>query len=89
MSITTEKSKELTTRFGKTETDTGSSATQIAILTERIRALSDHLQANEKDHASRRGLLRLIGKRRRLQNYLHHQQPEAYAQLLKDLELRR
>lgn len=89
MSITVEKKKELTARFGKSETDTGSSATQIAILTERIRALSDHLQANEKDHASRRGLLCLIGKRRRLQNYLHSHQPEAYAQLIKDLELRR
>lgn len=89
MSITTEKKKELITRFGKSDADTGSSAAQIAILTERIRALSDHLQVNEKDHACRRGLLRLIGKRRRLQNYLHHQQPEAYAQLIKDLELRR
>lgn len=89
MSITTEKKKELIARFGKSETDTGSSAAQIAVLTERIRALSDHLQTNEKDHASRRGLLRLIGKRRRLQNYLHYQQPEAYAQLIKDLELRR
>lgn len=89
MPITTEKKKELVTRFGKSEADTGSSAAQVAILTERIRALSDHLQANEKDHASRRGLLRLIGKRRRLQNYLHNHQPEAYAQLIKDLELRR
>jgi small subunit ribosomal protein S15 len=87
--ITTEKKKELVARFGKSETDTGASAVQIAVLTERIRALSDHLQANENDHASRRGLLRLIGKRRRLQNYLHRQQPQAYAQLLKDLELRR
>lgn len=89
MAIATEKKKELVTRFGKSETDTGSSAAQIAILTERIRALGDHLQANEKDHACRRGLLGLIGKRRRLQNYLHHQQPEAYVQLIKDLELRR
>lgn len=89
MTVSTEKKKELTARFGKSETDTGSSAAQIAILTERIRALSDHLQTNEKDHACRRGLLRLIGKRRRLQNYLHAQQPQAYAQLIKDLELRR
>ncbi len=89
MSISTERKKELIARFGKGETDTGSSAAQIAILTERIRALSDHLQANEKDHATRRGLLRLIGKRRRLQNYLHKLQPEQYAQLIKDLELRR
>ncbi|MBM3278442.1 MAG: 30S ribosomal protein S15 [Candidatus Handelsmanbacteria bacterium] len=89
MSITNEKKKDLTARFGKSETDTGSSAVQIAVLTERIRALSDHLQSNEKDHASRRGLLRLIGKRRRLQNYLHQRQPEKYAQLIKDLELRR
>lgn len=89
MPVTAEKKKALTTRFGKNENDTGSSAAQIAILTERIRALSDHLQANEKDHGCRRGLLRLIGKRRRLQNYLHNLQPEAYAQLIKDLELRR
>ena len=89
MAISTDKKKELITRFGKSETDTGSSAAQVAILTERIRNLSDHLQANEKDFSCRRGLLRLIGKRRRLQNYLHAQNPEAYAKLIKDLELRR
>ena len=89
MAISTDKKKELITRFGKSETDTGSSAAQIALLTDRIRSLSDHLQANEKDFACRRGLLRLIGKRRRLQNYLHAQNPESYAKLIKDLELRR
>lgn len=89
MPITTEKKKELITRFGKSETDTGATAAQIAILTERIRALSDHLQTSEKDHASRRGLLRLIGKRRRLQNFLQQHHPEEYAKLIKNLDLRR
>ena len=89
MALSTDKKKELITRFGKSDADTGSSAAQIALLTERIRSLSDHLQANEKDFSCRRGLLRLIGKRRRLQNYLHQQNPQAYAQLIKDLELRR
>ncbi len=89
MTITADEKKALIARYGKSETGTGSSAAQIAIMTARIRVLSDHLQAHEKDFASRRGLLKLIGQRRRLQVYLQKHRPEAYAQLIKDLELRR
>ena len=89
MSISTEKKNELVKQFGGSENNTGSPASQIAILTARIRNLTTHFQTYKKDFGSRRGLLKLIGKRRRLQNYLQRTNPEAYAQLLKDLELRR
>lgn len=89
MAITADEKKALVARYGKSETDTGSAAAQIAVLTGRIRSLSGHLQTHEKDFASRRGLLKLIGQRRRLQAYLQKNRPEAYAQLIKDLELRR
>ncbi len=89
MPISSEKKNELVKQFGGSENNTGSPASQIAILTARIRKLTDHFQAHKKDFGSRRGLLKLIGKRRRLQNYLQRRNPEAYAQLLKDLELRR
>tara|TARA_Y100000588_G_scaffold196081_1_gene210199 strand:- start:204 stop:395 length:192 start_codon:yes stop_codon:yes gene_type:complete len=62
---------------------------QIAILSERIRNLTEHLRVHQKDFASRRGLLKIIGQRRRLQNYLHKHSPEVYAELIKDLQLRR
>ena len=89
MTITEEKKHEIIAKHGKQEADTGSAAVQIAILTERIRKLSDHLQANRTDFASRRGLLMLIGKRRRLQSYYQRVNPEAYARLIKSLDLRR
>ena len=89
MSITTERTKELVVKYGDTEADTGSAAVQIAILSERIRNLTEHLRVHQKDFATRRGLLMIIGQRRRLQNYLHKQSPEAYAELIKDLQLRR
>jgi|TARA_Y100000758_G_scaffold76340_1_gene51243 small subunit ribosomal protein S15 len=62
---------------------------QIAILSERIRNLTEHLRVHQKDFATRRGLLKIIGQRRRLQNYLHKHSPEVYAELIKDLQLRR
>lgn len=89
MSITAERKKELVSKFGEGEADTGSAAVQIAILSERIRNLTEHLRAHSQDFATRRGLLMLIGRRRRLQNYLQGKAPAQYAQLLKDLELRR
>ena len=89
MSITTERKKELVTKYGEVEADTGSAAVQIAILSERIRNLTEHLREHKQDFATRRGLLKLIGRRRRLQNYLQGKNPEQYAQLIKDLELRR
>lgn len=89
MSITMERKSELVAKYGEGEVDTGSAAVQIAILSERIRNLTEHLRTHKQDFATRRGLLKLIGRRRRLQNYLQSKNPEQYAQLIKDLELRR
>jgi len=89
VAITTEKKRELSTEFGKTEQDSGSAPVQIAIMTERINGLTQHLRINKKDFGSRRGLLKLIGKRRRLQQYYQRKDPQAYAALIKKLGLRR
>ena len=89
MPVDTQKKKHLTKKYGKTEVDTGSAASQIAILTERIQNLTAHLQTHKRDFGSRRGLLKIIGQRRRLQNYFQRKNPEAYAELIKSLELRR
>ena len=70
MSITTDKKKELIETYKRHDTDTGSSEVQIAILTERIKNLTDHFKTHVKDHHSRRGLLKLVGQRRRLLNHL-------------------
>ena len=75
--------------YGKSETDTGATAAQVAILSERIRNLTSHLQLHTRDFATRRGLLKLIGKRRRLLDYMQRENAEAYSSLIKDLELRR
>jgi small subunit ribosomal protein S15 len=89
LSVSTEKKQELIAKYGAGEGDSGATAVQIAILSERIRNLTTHLQAHQKDFATRRGLLKLIGRRRRLSTYLRRHRPEAYAQLIKDLDLRR
>ena len=89
MSITTERKSELVSKYGEGDADTGSASVQIAILSERIRNLTEHLREHKQDFATRRGLLKLIGRRRRLQNYLQAKDPQGYAQLIKDLELRR
>ena len=89
MSITTERKSELVTKYGEGEHDTGAAAVQIAILSERIRNLTEHLRAHRQDFATRRGLLKMIGRRRRLQNYLQARDPKHYAELIKELELRR
>ena len=85
MSETAEKVKELRLH----DNDTGSADVQIVRLTERIKQLTDHMSANKKDVSSRRGLLRLVARRRKLLDYLARTQPERYAQILKTLELRR
>lgn len=69
--------------------DTGSARVQIGILTERIKSLTDHLQTHTKDDHSRRGLLQMVGKRRRLLDYLKRKDPEAYQKVIKDFGLRR
>jgi small subunit ribosomal protein S15 len=89
LSITTERKSELVTKYGEDESDTGAAAVQIAILSERIRNLTEHLREHRQDFATRRGLLKMIGRRRRLQNYLQARDPKQYAQLIKDLGLRR
>lgn len=70
-------------------TDTGSTTVQIAVLTERIKSLTDHFQTHPKDHHSRRGLLKMVGRRRRLLEYLRRTDFEAYRSLIKELGLRR
>ena len=88
MSITTERKKELIEKFGR-EGGPGATPVQIAILTERIRNLTEHLKDQRKDFATRRGLLVLIGKRRRLQSYYQKKNPQQYAALIRELGLRR
>ena len=89
MGLTKAKKKEIVEKFKIHETDTGSSAVQIALLTERINYLSEHLKVYRKDFHSREGLLKLVGQRRRLLNYLKNYAPETYNGLLKKLDLRR
>ena len=88
MSITTERKKQLIEKFGQ-EGGPGATPVQIAILTERIENLTEHLKDQEKDFATRRGLLVLIGKRRRLQSYYLKKNPQAYVALIRELGLRR
>lgn len=80
---------EIIEEFGKHESDTGSPEVQVALMTERIVYLTEHLRTHKKDHHSRRGLLMLVGKRRRLLNYLSRQDVERYRSLIAGLGLRR
>jgi len=89
MSLTAEKKREISTRFGKGENDTGSTEVQIALLTERINHLTEHMREHKKDHHSRRGLLMLVGQRRRFLNYLQKKDLDRYRELIKELGLRR
>jgi small subunit ribosomal protein S15 len=89
MALTKEAKQEATKKFGKSETDTGSPEVQIAMLTERINGLTEHLRTHAKDHYSRRGLLKLVGRRRRFLNYLQKKDLEGYRALIKELGLRR
>lgn len=89
MSVSVEKKAELVKKFGESEKDTGRSEVQIAILTERIRELTEHSKVHAHDNNSRRGLLKLVGQRRRLLDYLAARDIERYRTVLKDLGLRR
>lgn len=89
MSITKEKKEEIIKNYGGSEENTGSTEAQIAIFTARINDLTDHLKDNQKDHASRRGLLKMVGKRRRLLNYLKKNDIEKYRELISDLGIRK
>ena len=88
-SLTTERKREIVTQFGSSESDTGSARVQIALLTARINDLTEHLREHTKDHHSRRGLLMLVGQRRRLLNYLQRHDLEGYRALVKELGLRK
>jgi small subunit ribosomal protein S15 len=89
MTVTAERKQELVAKFGKGDSDTGSAEVQIALLTERINELTQHLRTHGKDHHSRRGLLMMVGKRRRLLNYLQRKDLEGYRVLIRELGLRR
>jgi len=89
MSLTKEKKSELIGKHGRADGDTGSPEVQVALLTERINELTEHLRTHAKDHHSRRGLLMLVGKRRRMLRYLERNDLERYRALVADLGLRR
>lgn len=89
MSITKEQKQEIITKYGGSGENSGSTEAQIAIFTARINDLTDHLKTNRKDHASRRGLLKMVGKRRRLLNYLKERDIEKYRNLISDLGIRK
>src|SRR5262249_10588295 len=89
MALTKEAKQKATKSFGKHEKDTGSPEVQIAMLTERINGLTEHLRPHGKDDYSRRGLLKLVGRRRRFLNYLQKKDLEGYRALIKELGLRR
>jgi small subunit ribosomal protein S15 len=89
MSLTQERKAEIVGQFGENAQDTGNTRVQIALLTQRINDLTGHLREHGKDHHSRRGLLMLVGQRRRLLNYMQRSDLEGYRSLIRELGLRR
>ncbi len=89
MTLTVEEKQEIVARFGKDENDTGSTQVQVALLTRRINHLTEHLREHKHDHHSRRGLLMLVGRRRRFLNYLQKKDLEGYRTLVRELGLRK
>jgi small subunit ribosomal protein S15 len=89
MPLTKERTKEIVKKFGKTEADTGKTEVQIALLTQRIEDLTAHLKVQVKDHHTRYGLLKLVGQRRALLDYLTKQDVEAYRKVIKELGIRK
>jgi small subunit ribosomal protein S15 len=89
MSLTAEAKRDIVTKFGKSDNDTGSTEVQVALLTVRINHLTEHLREHKHDHHSRRGLLMLVGRRRRFLNYLQKKDLEGYRSLIRELGLRR
>ncbi len=88
MALTVAKKQEIVSKFGKTETDTGSTEVQIALLSARIAELTEHLKSFKKDHASRLGLLKLVGQRRRLMRYLKRTDRASYLTTIEALSIR-
>ena len=89
MALAKEVKQEVVGKYGRGESDTGSPEVQIALLSQRISVLTEHLREHSKDHHSRRGLLKLVGRRRRLLNYLQKRDVEGYRKLIRELGLRR
>jgi small subunit ribosomal protein S15 len=89
MPVTKEKKSELVKKFGKSDADTGKPEVQIALLTERINHLTQHLKMHKKDNHTRYGLLKLVGKRKRLLNYLTKTDVFRYRQVIADLDIRK
>jgi small subunit ribosomal protein S15 len=89
MPLTKDQKQDLIGKFGREAGDTGSAEVQVALLTERINHLTEHLRTHRKDHHSRRGLLMMVGKRRRLLRYLESADLERYRKVVADLGLRR
>ena len=88
MSINLKNKKDIVKKYGKNEQDTGSTEVQIALLTEKINELTEHLKANKKDFGGKRGLLMMVGHRKSLLSYLKEKDLEGYRELLKKLNLR-
>ena len=89
MPLANDKKKDIVEKFRVHETDTGSAVVQIALMTERINALTDHFKTHKKDHHSRQGLLKLVGKRRKLLNYLKVHDLKKYREIISKLKLRK
>lgn len=89
MNLTKEKREEIFAEYGKSKTDTGGNESKIALFTERINHLTEHLKTNKKDHSTRLGLLRLVGKRRRLLDNLHKNDIERYRAIIAKLGIRK
>ncbi len=89
MTLTQDRKRELIDKFGENPADTGKAEVQVALLTERINGLTEHLRTHSKDHHSRRGLLMLVGRRRRFLNYLQRTDLDRYRALVRELGLRK
>lgn len=89
MALTSEKKEAIVREFGTNDKDTGSTPVQVALLTARIKELTEHFKTHQKDHASRRGLLKLVGQRRRLLKYYKRVHLDGYRELIQKLEIRK
>ena len=89
MSLTNKQIQDIIKKFGKDDKDTGSSEVQVALLTSRIRSLTEHAKDNKKDNHSRRGLVMLVSQRKKLLKYLRRSNPESYLNLTQELSIRR
>jgi small subunit ribosomal protein S15 len=89
MALSQEQKQDIIAKYKLHDQDSGSAEVQIALLTERIKLLTEHFQVHKKDHASRRGLLKLVGRRRKLLDYLKNKKIDSYRELIKQLNLRK